>query len=166
MTRPSKPNGPGSSHRFCGACERHLYRNRAEPLCCAVRVQQCSKSKWGRHHCRPHSHQRVGALVLQSVWRTIRFALPHARLALRCLPASSCSFCRVPLAVLRAFQCRFASRFVTGARTGIRLSFVTISPGFRPKPSSALTAPCHSRDHAFAVIDGSNTPVPGPRTFS
>ena len=88
----------------------------------ALEIYTPFKSKWGRHCCRPHSHQRVGALLLHfaqanlcsvllrmRTWRPVSVPRPAASLSLRS-PLLPC----------------FAVRR-TGARTGIRPCFVTIS---------------------------------------
>ena len=81
----------------------------------------------------------VAAVVL-IFRRTFRLALLSARLALGVVPR--------PVAFLPVFPLRFrpssrrlASRFVTGARTGIRPCFVTVPLWVRPEPSPCANSP-------------------------
>lgn len=121
-------------------------------------IALCSKSKWGRYFYRPHSHQRVGICGSHSVWQAIPPAFCSA-LGARCL-------CRVRLC-FPAFAIfhHLASRFVTGARTGIRPYFVTDPICSGRSPRFTLPAPWHSRDRD-PVTDRSGTPVPSSKALS
>ena len=77
------------------------------------------KSKWGRHCCRPHSHQRVvfgfvrtrRCFRLLSAWRPVSFRVPES------------------------------PRSVTGARAGIRRLLAVRRARFQPKLSACTSFP-------------------------
>ena len=73
------------------------------------------QSKWGRHCCRPHSHRRVGALSRFRLRQAAGCCLDRDTLGARCLAPA-----RIPRGVA------LDPGFVTGARTGIRLSLVLL----------------------------------------
>ena len=128
-------------------------------------VNGTHKSKWGRHFCRPHSYQRVVAVTSHPVRQASPFAPLQRAWRAVSNAASGCAFPSAPLRVL-PFLHRLASRLVTGARTGIRLYFVTAPLCSRPKPFPALTAPWQSRDRNPLVAGGSSTAVPHPKVLS
>ena len=81
------------------------------------------QSKWGRHFCRPHSHQRVGTLLCSPAWQASPYA-HQGTLGARCLM----------LAISTSEEVSLIS-FVTGARAGIRLSPASRCVFFEPKLS-------------------------------
>ena len=133
--------------------------NAARPIKCACKCASgrkwSRKSKWGRHFCRPHSHQRVGASVLLSVWQASPSASVCA-LGARCLTRVRLCWLVSPLAgsFVPAPPC-FAVRHRRSHRHPTLLRDHPF--GFKPGPSPLLTAPSQSRDRNPLVADGSNT---------
>ncbi len=136
---------------------------------CTLSRNPAPKSKWGRHCCRPHSYQRVVAWVIacQSGKPSRHAVSKQARLALGVCAASSCAFQFMHSSLRRiAFPLlhRLASRFVTGARTGIRPCFVTTSLCSR-RNAPFGTWPLVKAETAILVIGKSNTDVPDSKVF-
>lgn len=44
---------------WCEDCDERIDGWRGRAMKCVQACERCSKCKWGRHCCRPHSHQRV-----------------------------------------------------------------------------------------------------------